>query len=262
MTDFDSIVIGSGIGGLACAAALTKVSHKVLWLEQHSVAGDLTQTFSRQAFKRDVGVHYLGDMDAHGTARAVLAWLCDGGIEFASMGAVYDTMHFPDGFEIQFSRPEAAIRWDLKEKFPNSIAEIDVFFAALRDAEQATRAMFTERAMPALLSKIYGWWHQVTIKKWCGRTTGEVLRELVSDAKLRAAVAAQRGDYSDPSEASSFGIHAVVMRHYLNGVSYRIGGAKVFAEALVPIIENGGGELKLRAHVDSLLVEQGAVSGV
>ena len=37
-TDFDSIVIGSGIGGLACAAALTKVSHKVLLFEQHSVA--------------------------------------------------------------------------------------------------------------------------------------------------------------------------------------------------------------------------------
>ena len=52
------------------------------------------------------------------------------------------------------------------------------------------------------------------------------------------------------------------MRHYLNGASYPLGGAKVFAEALVPIIENGGGELKLRAHVASLLVEQGAVSGV
>ena len=84
--------------------------------------GGLTQTFSRKGFTWDVGVHYLGDMDARGTARAVSDWLCDGGIEFASMGAVYDTMHFPDGFEIQFSRPEAALRLDLKEKFPNSIA--------------------------------------------------------------------------------------------------------------------------------------------
>lgn len=144
-------------------------------------------------------MHYLGDMDAHGTARAVLDWLCDGGVELASMGAVYDTMHFPDGFEIQFSRPEAALRLDLKEKFPNSIAEIDIFFAALRDAEQATWAMFAERTMPAQLSKIYRWWHQVEIEKWCGRTTGAVLRELVSDSKLRAVLAGQRGDYSDPS---------------------------------------------------------------
>ena len=100
------------------------------------------------------------------------------------------------------------------------------------------------------------------IEKWCGRTTGAVLRELVSDSKLRAVVAGQRGDYSDPSEASSFGIHAIVMRRYLNEASYPLGGAKVFAEALVPIIENGGGELKLRAHMASLLVELGAVSGV
>jgi glycine/D-amino acid oxidase-like deaminating enzyme len=42
---WDAVVIGSGIGGLACAAALTKAGRQVLVLEQHSVAGGLTQTF-------------------------------------------------------------------------------------------------------------------------------------------------------------------------------------------------------------------------
>lgn len=35
---FDVIVIGSGIGGLACACALTRMGHKVLVLERHFVA--------------------------------------------------------------------------------------------------------------------------------------------------------------------------------------------------------------------------------
>jgi len=34
-----------------------------------------------------------------------------------SMGAVYDTLHFPGGFEIPFSRPQAALKRDLVEKF-------------------------------------------------------------------------------------------------------------------------------------------------
>lgn len=54
---YDTIIIGSGIGGLACAAALTKLGHKVLVLEQHNIAGGLTQTFSRKGFTWDVGVH-------------------------------------------------------------------------------------------------------------------------------------------------------------------------------------------------------------
>jgi len=37
----DIIVIGSGIGGLASAAALSKYGYKVLVLEQHHVAGEV-----------------------------------------------------------------------------------------------------------------------------------------------------------------------------------------------------------------------------
>ena len=40
MSNFDAIVIGSGIGGLACATALTKTGHQVLMLEQHRVPVD------------------------------------------------------------------------------------------------------------------------------------------------------------------------------------------------------------------------------
>src|SRR5271165_7061129 len=107
---FDVIVIGSGIGGLACACALTRTGHRVLVLERHFVPGGLTQTFSRQGFTWDVGTHYLGEMGPEDFGRRVLDWLCGGAIEFASIGPVYDTMHFPDGFEMQYARPEQALK--------------------------------------------------------------------------------------------------------------------------------------------------------
>ena len=260
---WDAIIIGSGMGGLACAAALAKTGHKALVLEQHYVAGGLTQTFHRSGFRWDVGVHYLGEMGPEGEARRILDWLAGGAIEFASLGAVYDIVHFPGNFEVQFPRTQAALQLELKERFPASAKDIDVFFAALADAERAGRAIFTERAMPSLLARIHGLWHASEVRKWWGRTCAEVLDELVSDPKLRAVLMAQRANYGAmAANETSFGVQALVTRHYFNGAYYPIGSAKAFADALVPAIEQGGGEIRLRAKVRRLLVENGAVVGV
>jgi phytoene dehydrogenase-like protein len=157
-SSWDAIVVGSGIGGLACAAALARTGHAVLVVEQHYVAGGLTQTFHRGGFRWDVGVHYLGEMGPEGEAHGILDWLAGGAIKFASLGAVYDIIHFPGNFEVQFSRPKAALELDLKEKFPASSKDIEAFFAALTDADRAGRAIFAQRAMPSLLAKVHGLW--------------------------------------------------------------------------------------------------------
>ncbi|ETO35538.1 hypothetical protein RFI_01526 [Reticulomyxa filosa] len=45
--DIDYIVIGSGIGGLSCAAALSRCGRKVLVLEQHDRLGGCMHTFGK-----------------------------------------------------------------------------------------------------------------------------------------------------------------------------------------------------------------------
>src|SRR5271169_2604800 len=260
---WDAIIIGSGIGGLACAAALARTGSVVIVVEQHQVAGGLTQTFSRSGFRWDVGVHYLGEMGPDGEAHAILHWLADGTIAFASLGAVYDTIHFPGNFEVQFARPQASLQLELKDKFPASSSDIDAFFAALAEADNAGRALFAQRAMPSLLAKVHGLWHERDIRKWWGRSSAEVLDQLVSDPKLRAVLLAQKGNYGGTAaNEMSFGAHATVMRHYFNGAYYPVGGAKALAEALVPVVEQAGGEIRLGAKVQELLVENATVVGV
>jgi len=260
---WDAVVIGSGIGGLACAAALARSGYAVSMVEQHYVAGGLTQTFHRSGFRWDVGVHYLGEMGPEGEAHAVLDWLAGGAIKFASLGAVYDTIHFPGNFTLQFARPEAALQLELEEKFPESSKNIEAFFAALVDADRAGRAVFAQRAMPSLLAKVHGMWHEGEIRKWWGRTSAEVLEELVSDPKMRAVLLAQRANYGGTSAKDmSFGVHATVMGPYFSGAYYPVGGAKGFADALIPVIERAGGKIRLNAKVLELLVENETVVGV
>src|SRR5271167_65182 len=260
---WDAIVIGSGMGGLACAAALARTGYAVLVVEQHYIAGGLTQTFHRGGFRWDVGVHYLGEMGPEGEAHGILDWLAGGAIKFASLGAVYDTIHFPGDFVVQFARPQAALQLELEEKFPGSTKDIEAFFTALAEADRAGRAIFAQRAMPSLLAKVHGMWHEREIRKWWGRTSAEVLDELVSDPKLRAVLLAQRANYGGTTATEmSFGVHALIMRHYFNGAYYPVGGAKVFADALIPVIEGAGGEIRLKAKVREFLIENGAVVGV
>jgi succinate dehydrogenase/fumarate reductase flavoprotein subunit len=83
---FDAIVIGSGIGGLACACALTRSGLEMLVLERHSTAGGLTQTFSRKGFNWAVGLHYLGEMREGGSARRSVTGLYLTGQDVGSAG--------------------------------------------------------------------------------------------------------------------------------------------------------------------------------
>ncbi|MFP4896567.1 phytoene desaturase family protein [Paraburkholderia sp. EG304] len=259
----EAIVIGSGIGGLACAAALARCGRVVLVLEQQHTAGGLTQSFSRYGFQWDVGLHYLGEMGPNGQARSVVDWLTGNSITFASLSDVYDVVHFPDDFTVNFARPKPALELELKSKFPHSASEIDTFFNALAEAVHAGRSLFTRRALAGFFGNVYGIWHEQEIRKWWGRSSADVVKDLISDPRLRAVLFAQRGDYGgmEPSR-TSFGMLAVVMSHYLNGGYYPIGGAKVFAETLIPVVEEAGGMVRLNAKVRALHVQNNAATAV
>jgi len=256
----DAIVIGSGIGGLACAAALAKSGRRVLVLEQHWLAGGLTQTFSRDGFTWDVGLHYLGDMGPEATR--VLDWIAEGAISLAPTGAGFDTVHFPGGFEFTCTSPQSAFEQNLKERFPACRADIDAFLAALAQAQRAAMTVFRMRALPRAAARLYGWLRRASLRKWVGRTLGEVLRETVADEKLRALLSAQWPDHGGSPAAGSFMMHAVVMLHYLGGSRYPRGGAAAFARALVPVIERAGGEVRLNSAVAAVLLEGRRAVGV
>jgi len=259
---WDAIVIGSGMGGLCCAAALAKTGHRVLVLEQHHTLGGLTQTFERGGFRFNVGMHYIGNMGPDDQAAHVLDWLSESGITMAATGPVYDTLHFPDGYEIALSRPEEALKLDLKERFPGSAAEIDRIFHIFHQADEAGRAVFALRAMPEALATVYRFWKGRAIDKWCGRTTQAVLEEFITDPRLRAVLAARWADYGGPPAEGAFAIHALVMQNYFGGSYYPVGGAAAFAKAFAGVIKKHGGTLEMNRPVEALLMEAGAVVGV
>ena len=94
------------------------------------------------------------------------------------------------------------------------------------------------------------------------RTTREVIMEIFDDEKILGVLSGQWGDYGLPPGQSSFAMHAMVVRHYLNGGNYPIGTSRKIAETIIENLENKGGKLYVNAAVDEILVNKGKVHGV
>ena len=106
---WDVIVIGSGMGGMACAAALAKYGRRVLVLEQHYIPGGFTHMFSRKGYHWDVGVHAMGEMRAEDVPGRLLRWLTNNQVKMQSLGSPYDRFYFPDNFYIEFPKISGGI---------------------------------------------------------------------------------------------------------------------------------------------------------
>jgi hypothetical protein len=91
---WDAIVVGSGIGGLASAALLSRYTAKrVLVLERHYVAGGYTHVFHRPSYEWDVGFHYIGQVhDPNSQLRRAFDLVTDAQLDWAPTPDVYDRL--------------------------------------------------------------------------------------------------------------------------------------------------------------------------
>ena len=261
---WDAIVIGSGIGGLTAAAALARRERRVLVLEQHSVAGGLTQTFKRHGWTFAPGVHYIGGVGsqagADGQFGRLLAWLTGGALTFEANANPYDIVRLP-GFEFGISYPESAYRDALQQRFADQHAAIDRWFHACDDARASANALFALHSMPAWLGWGLRLWRGVADQHWTTHTLADELAK-IDDPKLRAVLGARWLDYGALPAVAPFAEHALVTSAYNGGSYYPVGGPARFAETLIPVIAVVGGEVRTGADVKRILTQEGRVCGV
>ncbi len=261
--DYDAIVIGSGVGGLAAAALLAKHANKrVLVLERHYTAGGFTHTFTRKGYEWDVGVHYIGEV-THPKAelRRVFDDITDGELAWADMGDVYDAIII-DGDRYDFVKGRDNFKHQLAEYFPRERAAIDKYVDRVKQTVRKGQMFFVDKALPNALSTMVGPWLRRPALRESRLTTKQVLSELTDDPRLRGVLAGQYGDYGLPPSQSSFFIHSLVANHYFEGGAYPVGGSARIAETILPVIERAGGAVYTNAEVAEILVDRKRAVGV
>jgi all-trans-retinol 13,14-reductase len=259
---YDMLVIGSGIGGLAAAACLSRMGKKVCVLEQHYTAGGFTHSYDRNGYEWDVGVHYIGDMGSPRTmGRRLFDHITDGELEWAPMDDHFDRIFLgQEHYDLVAGRE--AYRDALVANFPQEQEAIDQYFSYMRAVKSGIRWHTMKKVLPALPSMLVSGLQARKTPEYFNATTREVLESLTSNQKLIAVLTGQWGDNGLPPAKSSFIIHSLIAQHYIHGGYYPIGGASRMAETIIPVIQQSGGEVFTYASVEEILVGKKGVTGV
>jgi all-trans-retinol 13,14-reductase len=260
-TEYDAIVIGSGMGGLTNGALLSELGWKVCVLEQHYTAGGYTHSYERNGYEWDVGVHYIGDVGAKTRTRRMFDFLTDGKLEWAAMDPEYDRFYVGDKiFSARAGKKE--FHDNLVRQFPAEKAAIDEYMKLLVQVGGALSMLGMGRVLKPWQRSLASPYLKWKTPRFMFQKTYDVLTELTQNQDLVAAICGQWGDMGLPPKQSAFMVHAMIARHYLYGGFYPVGGSWKIADNIIPRIQKSGGEVFTYARVNDILVEDGRVTGV
>lgn len=258
---YDTIVIGSGIGGLANAAFLSLLGKKVCVLEQHYTAGGYTHAYEREGYEWDVGVHYVGEVHKPSTLRRVFDVISEGRLQWAAMDEEYDRVIIADQ-EYGFVAGRENFAKMLIERFPAEESVIYEYIELIRNVSKYTPKFFAGQGMAPWMAGIYNKVRPLIVPKVFYQTTRQALESLTQNQELISVLTGQWGNYGQVPADASFLMHALIAKHYLAGGAYPVGGASEIARSIIPTIQKSGGEVFTYADVDEVTIENNRATGV
>ncbi len=260
--NYDCLIIGSGISGMALAALLAKEGRKCLVLEKHYTPGGFTHVFKRRNYEWDVGIHYIGEVHRpQSIMRQMFDYLSENRLEWAAMDDNYDRIYFGKEHYNLIAGKENFIN-TLSESFPEERRAIEAYCDLVKATSKHARNFFMEKAMPPFLSKTIGGRLRKGALNHANISTKEAIGKLTNNKKLLAVLTGQYGDYGLPPGESSFLMHCGVVRHYMNGGAFPVGGSAQLFDTIEPTIEAAGGAVYTNAEVKKVLIEKGKAVGV
>ena len=221
-------------------------------------------TFKRRDYEWDVGLHYVGEVHREGKMlNRIFRYLTDDQLKWAEMGEVYDKIIFGRE-EFDYIKGEDNFKARMKEYFParEDQEAIDKYVHLVRAASHNSKGLFAQRALPKFVPNFVAGFIGRKAKTFYSQTTRQVLDGITKNEKLIGVLTGQFGDYGLPPSKSSFMMHAMLTKHYMNGGSYPTGGSSQIFETMKLPIYRAGGEVYINARVNRILVEKGKAVGV
>lgn len=248
MQEYDAVIIGSGLGGLACATILAKEGYTVCVLEKNKQIGGTLQTFVRKKVIFDSGVHYVGALGDGQTLNKLFRYLgimdklkiqkldedCFDGIMFEGDPKIY---RFGQGYE-RFIK-------NLVEDFPEEEEGI-------RKYCEGIKSVCTKFPLYNLRRGDY--FEKLSVLDIDTRT---FIESITSNKKLQNVLAGSTMLYAGVPYKTPFYVHALVINSYIESSWRFLEGGSQIARLLAKEIISRNGIIKRYTKVASLVEEEG-----
>ncbi|KXH78482.1 phytoene desaturase family protein [Chryseobacterium kwangjuense] len=251
--EYDILVIGSGLGGLASALILAKEGLKVCVLEKNNQYGGNLQTFSRDKLIFDTGVHYLGGLSKGQNLHQFFSYLeIIDELELHKMNEdAYDKISFgEDDIEYPHAQGYENFVEQLTAYFPNEKQNLESYCEEI----QYVCAQFPR--------------YQVIGKDSYNEeilhlNTKRFIESVTQDKKLQAVLLGSNFLYAGDSENIPFYVHALTVNSYIQSAYKCIKGGSQITRLLIKKLRQYGAEVHKHSEVSEFVFnESGAVSSV
>lgn len=258
--DADVLVIGSGLGGLCCAAAFARQGFKPIVFEQHDKPGGYATVFSRPGgFTFDASLHSTTVSERNGIFNLIQGFPEITDVEFIPHPNLYRAIYPEHDFRVPQRDLKGYVDM-LVKLFPDEKAGIEGLFDDMKGLlneiirlSQA-RGQVDMSRFPVDFPLVF---------KFNNKPWGDMVDARLKNLKLKGLVSGQWGYYGlPPSKLSSF-YYALPNIGYLTGGGfYPKGRSQAIGDALVKFIVGHGGKVMLNTRVEKILMSEHTAIGV
>ena len=267
-TTYDVIVIGSGIGGLVTATQLAAKGAKVLVLERYLIPGGSGGYFEREGYRFDVGASMIFGFGQKGTTNLLTRALAAVNQKIETFAdPVQIHYHLPDNLELKVHRDYEEFLQELIAIFPHEEKGIRGFYGEGWNVFNCLNSMeLLSLEEPRYLMRVF---FQkplscLGLARYLPLNAGDIARKYIQDPKLLQFIDMECYLWSVVPADKTPMINAGMVfsdRHY-GGINYPQGGVGKIAQKLVDGLVEAGSEIKYKARVTKILMENGRAVGV
>jgi phytoene dehydrogenase-like protein len=242
MSNYDTLIIGAGMSGLAAGIRLAYFDQKVCICERHSTIGGLNSFYRLRGRDFDVGLHAVTNFTPKGAKKGPLAVLLRqlrmAWDDLALAPQIGSAVAFP-GIELKFNNDPKYFQSEVERLFPQQRDNFQRLLDKIAGYDDLNAEMFT-------------------------LSSRQILDETITDPLLVEMLLCPLMWYGNAREDDmDWGQFSIMFRAiFLEGMARPFRGVRLILKNLVRKFRELGGELKLRSGISRIHVDGERAAGV